>query len=384
MLTIQQLTEPRALHKLVPEWEALDAELAPRTPFTSPWWNIFWWDHMRSDTLTVRDQFFAHAVRDSDLRLVAVAPMMLTERPGKGPLRLRELGFFGADPNMTEIRGLVCRPADQPRVVAALSEHFIANCKDWDWIRWSGLHQDAELPDAGNGALHLKAIRDTPDYCLALPGSWDELRSALSRNTKEALRKCYNSLKRDGHAFTFRIVERPEDTSAALQRFFDLHTARARLDGTVKHRDVFEAPRARLFLADYARAMAERGCLRIFEIEVGGAVVATRIGFVFGKELYLYYTGYNPDWGKYSIMTTVVAESIKWAIENHFDVVNLSTGNDVSKLRWGPKEITFRQGVQVAPGLRSRLAFTAYSEVQSLSQNTEWGQILNKVRRNRA
>ena len=52
--------------------------------------------------------------------------------------------------------------------------------------------------------------------------------------------------------------------------------------------------------------MAKYGCLRIFEIEIGGAVVATRLGFVLGKELYIYYGGYHPNWGKYSIMTTLV------------------------------------------------------------------------------
>ncbi len=206
----------------------------------------------------------------------------------------------------------------------------------------------------------------------------------MSRNIKEALRKCYNSLKREGRTFNFRIVDRPEDTTDALGRFFNLHTARARLSGTVKHPDVFDTPKAKLFLTSYARAMAERDCLRIFEIEIGGTVVATRIGFVFGEELYLYFTGYDPNWGKYSIMTTVVAESIKWAIENRLKVVNLSTGNDVSKTRWRPKEFIFRQGVQVSPKWWDRLAYAAYSEAHSMSHDTHRGLLLNNLRRNRA
>jgi hypothetical protein len=94
MLQIEQLIDPQALQMLTPEWEALDAELSPRTPFTSPLWNILWWKHMRSNNLFVCDKFFIHTVRDSDFRLLAVAPMMLTHRPGVGPLRLRELCFY--------------------------------------------------------------------------------------------------------------------------------------------------------------------------------------------------------------------------------------------------------------------------------------------------
>jgi CelD/BcsL family acetyltransferase involved in cellulose biosynthesis len=88
-------------------------------------------------------------------------------------------------------------------------------------------------------------------------------------------------------------------------------------------------PRARKFFADYAGHTASRGQLRIFHIAIAGNVVATRIGFVFGRDLYLYYTSYDPAWGKYSIMTTVTAKAIKCAIQHGLKIVNLSTGNDV-------------------------------------------------------
>lgn len=80
-----------------------------------------------------------------------------------------------------------------------------------------------------------------------------------------------------------------------------------------------------------------------------------RIGFVLGDSLYLYYSGYDPAFAKYSVMTTVVAEAIKHAIEEGFATVNLSTGRDVSKTRWGPDEVVFRQASIVSPSLRGEL-----------------------------
>jgi hypothetical protein len=62
MLRVERLIDLQGLEKLIPEWEAIAAELSPRTPFTTPSWNIAWWNHMRSDTLFVRDTFFAHTV----------------------------------------------------------------------------------------------------------------------------------------------------------------------------------------------------------------------------------------------------------------------------------------------------------------------------------
>jgi CelD/BcsL family acetyltransferase involved in cellulose biosynthesis len=370
MLKVERVIDLQALEKLLPEWEAIDAELSPRTPFTTPSWNIAWWKHMRSDTLLVRDTFFAHAVNDSDSKVLAIAPMMITHRPSRGPLRLRGLGFFGADPNlMTEIRGLVCRPADQHRVIAALSKHFGAMSNEWDWIGWSWLNQGIDGFYAIDEFISLERFRDKPDYYLSLPGTWDEFKSNLPRNIKESLRKCYNSLKRDGHAFTFQVLDRPEDIIAALQRLFNLHAARAQQKGTVWHRDVFKSPKSQLFLTDYACGMAKRGCLRIFEIEIGGAVVATRLGFVLGKELYIYYGGYHPNWGKYSIMTTLVAEAIKWAILNRFEIFNLSTGTDFSKTRWRPKKVTYRQATQLSSNQYIQLIHNAYSKIDSLGRN---------------
>ena len=46
MLRVERLIDLQGLEKLIPEWEAIAAELSPRTPFTSPSWNIAWWNHI--------------------------------------------------------------------------------------------------------------------------------------------------------------------------------------------------------------------------------------------------------------------------------------------------------------------------------------------------
>jgi CelD/BcsL family acetyltransferase involved in cellulose biosynthesis len=219
-------------------------------------------------------------------------------------------------------------------------------------------------------------------YYLKVPPTWDEFRAGLSRNIKESLRKCYNSLKRDGHEFTFRAIARPEEAGASIARFLELHTARAAADVSVSHNNVFATPQSRAFLADYTLAMAERGQLRVFQIEIAGVVVATRIGFTFGRTLYLYYSGYDPDWGRYSIMTTVVAEAIKWAIANGYTIVNLSPGTDVSKTRWGPEERQFHGAVMQSPRRRSRIAHRIYDDfVRYTRSNTPLSNLLSTLQR---
>jgi CelD/BcsL family acetyltransferase involved in cellulose biosynthesis len=172
-------------------------------------------------------------------------------------------------------------------------------------------------------------------------------------------------------------MERLEECPALLDRFFDLHAARSAMPSSVRHCDAFATPRSRVFLSDYARRAAELGSLRIFQIEIGGKVIAARVGFLLGEELYLYYSGYEPAWGRYSVMTTVVAETVKWAIDRGLKIVNLSYGKDVSKTRWRPTEVVLRHGVTLSPSTRGKLAFEAYQAVvRGTRRGTELGQRL--------
>ncbi|MFV0279883.1 MAG: GNAT family N-acetyltransferase [Rhodoblastus sp.] len=339
MLNVTVFRDLKEVEALFPEWEKLVQDCELRLPFQTPEWVTNWWRHFRRDGFLVKDQLQLFALRDPDGALVAVAPMMLTLRPGIGPIKTRELQFIGADNNITEIRGPICHPARLQEAFAALRAH-VSGSSCCDWVQWrgigAGLDAAAQAGDliADDGLCNI-------GFILPLAGDWEQFRSKLPRNIKEALRKCYNSLARDGHKFQIRVVSAADDAPAALDRFFALHNARASRTDTTSHPDIFDTPAAQAFLRDLCAHKALRGQLRIFELVVAGEVVATRIGFLLGDQLYLYYSGYAPAWGRYSVMTTVVAEAIRWAIEAKCRLVNLSTGADVSKTRWRPQAVSY-------------------------------------------
>jgi CelD/BcsL family acetyltransferase involved in cellulose biosynthesis len=359
MLRIEELNDPAALEIITPEWELLDAQVSPRTPFTSPLWAKLWWRHLRQARSMVRQEFFAHTVRDQAGRLLAIVPMVITHRPGYGPLRLRLLQLFGgADGSITEHRCIICREDDEQEVIQALTNYLCDRKEKWDVFVWTGIRHD-EIACDHPGNL-LKVYKKMPDYLVPLPDSWEKFRSGLSANMKEAIRKCYKNLARDGHAFTFRAVERPEDISASLDRLLALHSERAQFKYATRHRDLFAQASHRAFIVDLAQVMAERDQVRIFELEVDGKIIASRMAFLLGDELYLYYSGYDLAWRKHSIMTTLMCECFKWAIERGVKVVNLSKGKDPSKLRWRGREVMFHDALLMSPTRRGRLISRAY------------------------
>jgi len=198
------------------------------------------------------------------------------------------------------------------------------------------------------------------DYLLDLPRDWVQFRASLPRNARESLRHCYDSLRRAGHAFELVVARDPVEVRWALYRFLQLHTLRAHMPFGPRHPDRFTAQSLRAFLYGVCERLAARDAVRVFQLRIGGTIVASRIGFVIGDGLYLYYSGFDPAWARYSVMTTTVAEALRYAIASGLRSVNLSLTGEQSKLRWRPRRIDFRSALVARDTARSRLACGVY------------------------
>jgi CelD/BcsL family acetyltransferase involved in cellulose biosynthesis len=376
-LNVQRVERSEDLAGLAEECRALAFAMQPRLPFAMSDWLQSWWRHFHEDRLLVRDELYVHAVRDERGALLALAPLMVTERPANGPLRCRSIAFFGSDKNVTELRGLICAPEHEAAAVRALLAHLAQRSDEWDWFVWNGVRANSEAHALLAETDNFQWRQETIDYVLPLPATWEEFRATRSRNIKESLRKCYNSLKRAGHHCELRVIEDPAELPAALNRFFELHTLRANAPHLVHHEDVFATPRARNLLLDLATLPSEETSqLRVFQLEIAGSVVASRLGFLMGDELYLYFSGYDPAWSAFSVMTTTVAEAVKWAIERKVRLLNLSPGTDVSKTRWGALPVKTCAGVLLSRRRGARLAFEM---LQELSRHVHPGTLIGKV-----
>jgi CelD/BcsL family acetyltransferase involved in cellulose biosynthesis len=352
MPQVDVLTDIEAVEKLIPEWEQLSAGLHPWTPFTTPAWLMTWWKYFRRDTIFSRDELRFYTVRNDAGVLIGLCPMMLTYRPGKGPFRTRELQFLGADPYITELRGPICAQENATAVAEAFLTHFHASPSS-DWIQCQGFPDPVTLENRF-GFIADERL-DSVDHYLTLPQTWENLKKSLPRNIKESIRKCYNSLAREGHSFEFRVIQNPEDIDHALDTFFDLHARRADLSGTIQHRNVFASPSALAFLRTYCASSAQQGSVAIFQLSIDGKIIATRIGFLGGDEIYLYFSGYDPKWRRHSVMTTTLVEIIKWAISAQLRICNLSSGTDVSKTRWRPEHVRSYGGFVATNSFAGRL-----------------------------
>ena len=361
VLTVNIVSSVSGVAELEPEFARLQSVSCNTLPFACFAWQSTWCRHFLGLDPTIRDEPMFHVFRDQDGRCVGIVPLIRTTRR-LGRFNVCSLGLLGADPAITEIRTTLLQPGCEQSVAVALKLQLQAT-QDWDWIEWLSPSNEFGRHLGQSAALEWQPL--APSYVLDLPATWEVFHAGLKRNIRESLRHCYNSLKRDGHAFELRIAAEPAGVRGAVDRLFDLHTRRANMQNGVAHANRFASPAVRNFLQDACAEFAARDGLRIFEMEIAGQIVASRIGFVVGDSLYLYYSGFDPEWSRYSVMTTTVAEAIKYAIAQGLKTVNLSPGKDVSKTRWGPREEMQQIAYEHSGRLRSRLVRHAYLKARS-------------------
>jgi CelD/BcsL family acetyltransferase involved in cellulose biosynthesis len=367
-LTVDVATTLSDLLALEADYDRLLGATGNTLPFALHEWHIAWCNHFLESSRLIRTKPMFHIARNSAGQCVAIVPLILTRR-GVGPLQIGTLDLLGADPALTEIRTSLIEPSYEAPAACAIQQQLSA-VHEIDWLNWG------VVSDAHAGALRtcadIKFQQPLLDFVLDLPSTWEALRANLKRNVRESIRHCYNSLKREGLSCQLLVAQDPAAVKDALERFFTLHALRAALPGAVAHLNHFASARSRRFLHEVCARLAIRGVVRVFQLVIGGDIVAVRIGFAIGDSLYLYYSGFDPRWSKYSVMTTTLVEIIKDAIGQGTKSINLSPGKDISKTRWGPREIALKRAVQIAPSPLSRFAWASYQRAKSDKPLPSW------------
>jgi CelD/BcsL family acetyltransferase involved in cellulose biosynthesis len=378
-VTVERVTTVDGVAALRPLYDRLNRLNGNTLPFALHEWHLTWCRHFLNCDPRVQDEPLFFVLRDPSEACVAIVPFVVSRRR-IGPLKISSINLLGADPAITEIRTPLIEPGYEALTALAVKAQ-LENVSDWDWIHWAGVDDEFAAALNSTGA-DLQWQAPLADYILDMTPTWEEFRHGLKRNIRESLRHCYNSLKRDKLDFELQVVQEPSEVRAAVDRFLALHSMRARVETAVMHPNRFAAQVSRDFLYEVCERLAARGVVRFFQLKVGEHIVASRIGFAVGTSLYLYYSGYDDAWSRYSVMTTTLAEAIKYAIANGFETVNLSPTKDVAKTRWSPRQVDYKCAFEDRGSLRSRLLCRAYVKARSVDAPQSWYfKYLNPVRR---
>ncbi|MDE3095496.1 MAG: GNAT family N-acetyltransferase [Chloroflexota bacterium] len=297
------------------EWAGLLAQTALPVPFVTPAWQRVWLDHFQGDrrlrVLTARD----------GERLIGVAPLLV-----EGD-RAELVGHY----SICDYMDVVVTPGFEAAFFARLLDELAADGVRTLDMRGIRIGSPTLVAVSGAGAAGFTCTREHEALspCVELPATWEEYLGRLSKKDRHELRRKLRRLGSGGD-IALRVVTAPDEASGLLDTLFHL----MRLSS--HHKEEFLArPGMEAFFREMVRVMAEESMLRFYLLTLDGQPVAAVLNFDLGGVLYMYNSGYDPQYAHYAVGLMSKALLVKDAIESGRTCVDFLRGDESYKYDLG-------------------------------------------------
>jgi len=285
-------------------WRELEASSVTATPFQSHSWVSAWWETVgrrrRPRIVVVREG------RD----WVGLLPLY---RAGVSGRILRVMGSGSSDYLQP-----LARAGYEAAVANALTTELLS-AADTDLLDVQQLRDDQPL------AKGLEAQEQQACWALDLPGSWDAYLGSLSKSLRYEARRS----SRSG-----RTTLQTLSGQSGFTILVDLHRRRWRSRGLP---GVFYSRR----ICDFHRRFLARaeGKAAIRVLERDGEPIGAIYLLQHGRSTYFYQAGMDPSAKRWSPGTTLIAESVRRAIDEGHERFDFLRGDEPYKLRWKPRRL---------------------------------------------
>jgi len=288
-------------------------------PFMLPGWLSAWW------------QVFGDAYQPLVLAgenhngIVGVAPLKLLGG---------EASFMG-DPSVCDYADFITRAGSESEFITALLENL--GGRGVKSLALGTLRPDSAArrflaaPACGGSQSAECAVTDV-SYEMTLPTDWETYLASLDgrqRRDVERKQRRLSSLAEAG----FKMLRDAEVTPAELDLFMDMMSASRR------DKAGFMTDKMRLFFEEIARAAAGYSILRLGFLEIGRQKVAGVLCFEYRGTLYLYNSGYLPEFAELSAGLFSKLYAIRYAISAGLKVFDFLKGEEPYKARLGGKAV---------------------------------------------
>lgn len=327
-LTFEDFLDARA------EWNAALQRSNDNHIFETWEWLSIWWRHYGDER-----RFILVTVNDGK-KMLAAAPMMSSNYKLFG-LRLAKIEFIATPASDYHTFLLSERKRECAKMLIA---HAADTAAEWDCIELQ------EIPDDSETAKTLRTISKEPfkfeeraqDRCpyVFLPDKFEGYLAKLGPSFRKNLHRYERKLRKE-YRVDFVICNDIETVDNAMKAFFDLHQKRWQ---SKKQAGAFSDQRFHDFHLDVARSFAERGWLTLDLLMLDDEPVAAGYNFKYGKKLFYYLSGFDPQYSGYNVGHLRHMYLIKHCIEQGLEEYDFMRGDEPYKLKWSA---SLRRNLQV-------------------------------------
>ena len=288
-------TPLNSFQEIQAEWLGLLAQCPVNTVFLMPQWQEIWWDAFRNGR-----EMAGFYLRQPE-GVTAIASLA---RQG------RALSFVGNSETF-DYNDFMIRPGGEADFFAALLGWL--EQENWEALELPSLIETSPtleyLPDLARQqgyAVEISPEDVTPG--LALPPTWEEYLAGLSKKNRHELRRKLRRLEAVEN-WRWYSVREPAAVSDRLDDFLTL------MRQSDPEKAAYMTPEREAFFRRVAQRTAELDLLRLYFLELDGQDVAASLCFDYNGTRFLYNSGYNPEYGYYSVGLLLNALCLREAIE---------------------------------------------------------------------
>lgn len=300
---------------LDPQMESLLEQRAEQPVFMHPAWLRTWLSEFGGNCEPV-------LLAASNAELLGVAPLMRSDD---------RLTFIG-DNNICDYMDLLVQPQHEAEAYASLWQSLCA--EEWSELDLWGLIASSPTREAitrlaREAGYAVSEELEAVAPRLQLPATFDDYVASLNKKDRHELRRKIRRVFDSGAGVTFEVLSEQADVVAAMDDFLDLHT-RSRQDKTD-----FMTDEMGIFFRRMASVLSAEGLIRLFMLRVNGRAAASVLCFDAGSCLYLYNSGYDPEFSSLAVGLVSKALCLQWAIENGKQQLDFLRGNEPYKYDMG-------------------------------------------------
>jgi CelD/BcsL family acetyltransferase involved in cellulose biosynthesis len=311
--------------ELEAEWNDAVERAGVTHPFLCHEWFRTWWDCFGGGRA-----LHIIVARRND-KILAIAPLM-RERSQAYGIPVRKLDLLHND-HTPRADVIVAGSADEGyrAIWAALQD----TRDEWDLLQLSRLPQDSPTRAAfeqlaGEAQCATGVWRGDVSPYLALSGTWESYLASLSAKFRSNLRNRLSRLTKLGEP----ALEVLEDADAIERARGDALRLEASGWKAQAGTSICSDPAVERFYTRLAERATDRGWLRLLFLTAGGQRIATSYGSCYRGRLFLFKTGYDPEYATCSPFKLLTYFAIQAAYAEGLSEVDFLGDVEPWKLEW--------------------------------------------------
>lgn len=317
-----------------------------QNPFLKSTWMIPWIETICDDQCRLNFLVF----KDDDSKVIGFAPLVIRNSLKRG----RHFAFVGSGKCCADYMTFPAVAGFESQVANESARWLSENEELWDRIELDGVTATdttmnmfaACFEEIGNT---VEAEEILPSFRMPLPGSWDEVLSSLSKNSRKKYRRQARSLEGKVQLHQATDVSSLKEGMQILER---LHTARW---NSLGEGGCFASPGFGEFLDAMAKEKLATGTLSLIWLTLEGEPIAADIGYDTGDGMFTYQGGISPGHLDCEPGRAIIKAQIETAIERGATFIDFLRGDEPYKSRFNTQRIENVRHVIVGRGTRARM-----------------------------